>query len=253
MNFAFISGCIEGPEGPCVFGGKLDLACGYTCVSITNMNKVKQTLTNKKKPETRKEKKALYASPLREEQARLTEEKIQTALFELFQQNGSPESITYKGVAQAAGVTEMTVYRYYPDRSKLLQSLWSRINHLLGKNIRMPESVGSLLELNPKLHLGFDEHQAIMVASITSPQGREMRSSLNDIRRKAFLNIVSEINPDLDAAAKTRLAAVLQLLHSAYAWDSIKQQWGLSGAEIAQATQDALQVLINNAKKVRSI
>ncbi len=150
-------------------------------------------------------------------------------------------------------MTEMTVYRYFPDRSQLLKALWDKINEILGKDIGMPESANTLLDQNAKLIMGFDKNPAIAIASITTPQGREMRTAINELRRKSFLKITKELNPKLNQSAATRIGAILQLLHSAYAWDCLKQHWNLSGSEIAQATADAITILMNSTKKGKSL
>jgi AcrR family transcriptional regulator len=205
----------------------------------------------------RRAKKSPYTSPLREEQAKLTQQKIEEAVFAIFEKGGALESITYKAVAKQAGVTEMTVFRYFPERSVLLRALWQRINQSLGPTVKMPESERELLRLNPNLHLGFDAQPYLITASITTQPGREMRAAINEERQKSFLKIVDELTDDLsvgrgaklDPQTRIQCAAVLQLLHSAYAWDSMKQQWNMSGDQISEATTKAIQVLVHSIKK----
>jgi uncharacterized protein YaaR (DUF327 family) len=82
------------------------LRASIISVSITNM--MKETLKQSKKG--KKTKKVQYKSPLRDEQAKLTESKIQNAVFEIFKDGGAIENITYKAVAQKASVTEMITF-----------------------------------------------------------------------------------------------------------------------------------------------
>lgn len=196
--------------------------------------------------------KAAYHSTLRKEQARLTLTKIQDAVLELFQSCGSAESLTYKAIAQKAGVTEMTVYRHFPQRSELMKTLWERINQNLGQGVGMPWSVNQLLGQNSALHEGFSKNAVLASASVMSQQGREMRSSLDNERQAAFLGIVKELNPGLKGKTARQKAAILQLLHSAYAWDSLQLHWGFSGEEISESTRDALEVFIQHIKKARN-
>jgi hypothetical protein len=76
-----------------------------------------------------------------------------------------------------------------------------------------------------------------------------MRASVNKQRRKAFLAIVEETAPNLDGAQKTAAAAIVQLLHSAYAWDSLREQWDMSGKTAGKATKWAIEVIL---KELRS-
>lgn len=190
-----------------------------------------------------------YRSDLRAAQADLTREKIGRAAADLLQEKGGAEGITFKAVAARAGVTEMTVYRHFPTREALLHGLWRHINDTMGPDIGMPESADALLRQHDALFAGFDRVAPQIVASITTAQGREMRASLNRRRRKAFLAIVDAAAPGLDAKRRTAAASILQLLHSAYAWDSLREQWSLDGPASGEATKWAIKTLLKDLRR----
>ncbi|MDX2275220.1 MAG: TetR/AcrR family transcriptional regulator [Hyphomonadaceae bacterium] len=200
---------------------------------------------NKAKPSP----KPAYRSDLRHAQAGLTRDKIQRAAAALLEERGAAEGITFKAVAERAGVTEMTVYRHFPTREALLEGLWRHLNDKMAPDLGMPDSAEALLAQHDALFAGFDRIAPQIVASITSPQGREMRASLNKQRRKAFLAIIEAAAPGLDPQRKTAAAAVLQLLHSAYAWDSLREQWGLNGKAAGKATKWAIEALLNDVRR----
>lgn len=189
------------------------------------------------------------ASNLRAAQVELTRDRIQQAAASLLEERGASDGITFKAVAERAGVTEMTVYRHFPTRNHLLQGLWRHLNEEMDPDIVVPESTAALFDQHDKLYSGFDRIAPQIVASISTTQGREMRAALNKQRRKAFLAIVEEVAPNLNASRKTAAAAILQLLHSAYAWDSLREQWDLDGKAAGKATKWAIEVLL---KELRS-
>jgi AcrR family transcriptional regulator len=191
---------------------------------------------------------AAAAPALRKAQTGLTRDRIEQAVASLFDEHGGPAPITFKAVAERAGVTEMTVYRHYPTREELLKTLWRRLNAQMG-DVGMPETLAEMYGQHDALFTGFDRIAPQIVASITTPQGREMRASLNKQRRKAFLAIVDEIAPDLTATQKAQAAAVIQLLHSAYAWDSLREQWGLNGKAAGKATRWAIEAVVANIRR----
>lgn len=197
------------------------------------------------------DRKPRYQSPLRQQQAGQTRDRISQAAATLLDEGGAADSITFKAVAQRAGVTEMTVYRHFPTRADLLQGLWSHLNRKMAPGIGMPASRKELLDQHEALFAGFDSIAPQIVASITTPQGREMRHALDDERRAAFTAIVNECAPGLPLAEQQRYAAILQLLHSAYAWDSLREQWNFSSKESAQATRWALETLMKNLRTRR--
>jgi AcrR family transcriptional regulator len=189
----------------------------------------------------------------RAERVRRTREAIEGAMIGLLERGGTKESITYKAVAARAGVTEMTVYRYFPARRDLLKGLWEAINRRVGAGIVMPRSVEQLLAQTPALFRGFDRIPGLMAASVHSPQGRELRASLNAERREAFLAIVREAAGGEEPPSARSRAAVIQLLHSAYAWSSMREQWGLSGEEAGRAALWAVETLLRNLKAGQSV
>lgn len=183
-------------------------------------------------------------------QAERTRARIEEAVASLFDERGGAGEITFRAVAERAGVTEMTVYRNFPTREDLLQGLWRRLNARMG-DVGMPETQAELLNQHDALFTGFDRIAPQIVAAITTPQGREMRAALNKKRRKAFLGIVEEAAPHLSTSQKLQAAAVLQLLHSAYAWDSLREQWGMSGKSAAKATRWAIEMVLDQLRTAK--
>lgn len=178
-----------------------------------------------------------------------TRERIEAALSEALLRGGSTDSITFKSIAAGAGVTEMTVYRYFPTREDLLKGLWSNLNRRMGERIGMPESARELLAQTGELFEGFDKIPTLITASLLTEQGREMRSSLDGKRRAAFTAIVREATAQSDSPSLRARAAVIQLLHSAYAWISMREQWGLTGKESGRAAHWAIETLLKDLSR----
>lgn len=190
-----------------------------------------------------------YNSRLRQEQAEATRERILAAMADLLQTEGRVELVTNRAVAAAAGVTEVTVYRHFPSRDLLLRGLWEWLNRRNGVTVGMPESADDIIAKLPALYATFDAAPAHIVASLTSQQGREMRESLNEPRRAAFLSAVAEAAPDLPAAEQDKAAAMLQLIYSAYGWISLREQWDVTGERAADAAAWALETLLNDLRR----
>jgi AcrR family transcriptional regulator len=181
-----------------------------------------------------------------------TRERIQLATVALFLENAALESITFKAVAQRAGVAEMTVFRYFPTREQLLRGLWEHLYQRLGDSLGMPRSEHELRDEQRELFRIFDTMPEQVLASIATPEGRAIRAASNHRRRAAFLAIVEEVADDLNASEKTRTAAVLQFLHSAYAWAALREHWGFSGEESGKATLWAIDSLLSGLKRKAS-
>ncbi len=189
-----------------------------------------------------------YKSPLREAQTQATRERIVEALADLLKDDGRLEAATYKAVAERAGVTEITVYRHFPNRDVLLKALWHWLNTRAGVTVGMPRNESDLTQKLGPLFASFDAAAPHIRAAMFSPQGREMRESLNAERRDAFLAALGDATHGLPEAERRKAAAVIQLLYSAYAWLSMREQWDLEGQDAADAAVWAITTLIEDLK-----
>lgn len=190
-----------------------------------------------------------YNSRLRQEQAEATRERILSAMAAILEEDGGVEATTNRAIAERAGVREVTVYRHFPNRDALMKGLWEHLNRSNGATVGMPETEAALVGNLAPLFATFDASPAHILASVTSPQGREMRSSLNHERRAAFLAAIEDAAANLPAAERAKAAGVVQLLHSAYAWLSLREQWGLEGPEAAEAAGWAIETLLADLRR----
>jgi AcrR family transcriptional regulator len=153
------------------------------------------------------------------------------------------ESLTMAGVASRAGVTERTVFRHYPSRDALISAIWPRIQarvHSPG----FPRTAAAMIDTPPRLFPEFDKEERLIRASAFSAAGREVRRASNAERQEAARACVRDAFPDIREPELTRLAAVVQLIDSAYGWAVMKEYWGLDGAEAGLAASQALAVLL---------
>jgi AcrR family transcriptional regulator len=190
-----------------------------------------------------------YSSPLRRDQAEATRIRILDAAARLLDRDGADTGLTNRKIAAEAGVTEMTVYRHFPSRTALDEALWRHVNDKLGVAGGFPDRFDAMLERLPALFASFDAAPAHILSTVTSPTGRSMRASQDDVRRSAFLTAVAAGAPDLSQADQRQAAAVLQLLYSAYAWLSLREQWTLEGADAQRAIRWAIQALTRDLQQ----
>jgi AcrR family transcriptional regulator len=185
-----------------------------------------------------------YRSPLREEQAAATREKILAGLAGVLAANGSGEA-SYREIAAAAGVTEITVYRHFPSKDELLKAFWWWLDRRL-TDAGMPREEAALGPGVKALFAAFDREEPLIRASLLSPQGRAMRASMKAERQAGFEAALAAATRGLPAAERRRAHAVVQLLYSGWAWLSMKDQWGLSGEEAGEASAWAIGLVLDD-------
>jgi len=180
---------------------------------------------------------------------RRTRQRIVLAAAAVFHEHKTLEQVTICAVAERAGVAEMTVFRHFPKRERLLRALWEHLDQSFESAHGMPDSEYALLEQQLALFRAFDKIPSQIMASIGTPAGRSARADSNAKVRRAFISIVGEVAPALMPAEKIRVAAILQLLHSAYAWASLREQWGLSADAAGNASLCAIETLLGDLKR----
>jgi hypothetical protein len=180
--------------------------------------------------------------PIRHAHRELTEARILDAALDLLRRQDL-EALTIADIAAEAGVTERTVYRHFVTREDLLKALWPHLQRRVGSS-GFPTTATDVVALPPRLFANFDREEGGMRGSVYSTAGRDLRLAVNEERKAAFVSCVRDARPDLEGDALIRLAAVVQLLDSAFAWVVMKDFWGLDGAEAGRAASEAIAVLL---------
>jgi AcrR family transcriptional regulator len=180
-------------------------------------------------------------SSLRDQHVDLTRDLIMRA-FQRLLQNDLPDAITYPQVAEAAGVSLRTVYRYFPTRVDLLKSAAAWLAEFTdGVEWRDPRTVDDLAGVVPEMGRIFDEHTNVFRALA----GDE----LQDQRREAVAAAVADVSGNLPADEARRAEAVLGYIRSGRAWLVLHDHYGLGGDEIVSALDWAATTLLEDVRR----
>ena len=178
---------------------------------------------------------------LRDQQADLTRELIMRAFRSLLQTD-HPDAITYPEVAEAAGVSLRTVYRYFPTRADLLQSAaeWFR-EFTEGARWDDPRTVRDLAGAIPQMGRLFDEHTNVFRALSDD--------ALEQPRRDAVAAAVADVSGNLPEDEVRRAEAMLGYIRSGRAWLVLHDRYGLDGDEIVAALDWAASTLLDDVRR----
>lgn len=156
---------------------------------------------------------------------------------------GEVDQLAHDALARRVGVSRQTVYRHFPDRESLMAALWERVNPRFAAQ-GLPTEEAALTELLPTMYAAMDANADIVTVAQSTPQGRAMRMAVKAKRATAFRQATAEATQGLSEREAVMATAVIQLLHGGAAWIEMRQQWGLSGPEIAKACGWAIRALL---------
>lgn len=194
---------------------------------------------------TEEQQRRSYRSPLREEQAQRTRDLILDAFTGLLEDRRA-DDITTREIAARAGVSQPTVYRYFPDRTALLEGLSGRIGQKMGERgeVAAPERVadfGAQIEAMYRASDGFAAEIRAEVLLNSDP-----RSYAAQTRRTSatLLHVVRDAFPELDQRRHRQIAGLLRSLGSSHSWLRMREEFGIPGSESGPLTRWAIETIL---------
>lgn len=190
-----------------------------------------------------------YESPLRERQMKETKEAIFRAATEQLADHGLAE-FHIPELAEAAGVSVRTVYRYFPTKDALLESFAHWLDDQVGSPATTPAaSLDDLLEGVETVYAGFDDNEGVIRSHWATPHGRGIREKGRIRRLAAVESAVKSALPNLSAKEQRQATAILSLLHSSRTWQAFKDDFGIDGKESGKVVAWALRTLVADLRR----
>lgn len=136
-------------------------------------------------------------------------------------------------LADAAGVSERTVYRHFPDREALLDAVNDHFSEVMSTGHR-EEDLADLDELArfvPEVFRDFDQHAAATKASLLINPDPARVLPTQQRRTELFVDISRRSFPDLPEADQRRLGQLIRTLTSTYNWLRMREEFGMTADE----------------------
>jgi AcrR family transcriptional regulator len=187
----------------------------------------------------------MTAVPLQDARRAVVDERVLEAVADVL---AAGEELTFAKIATVAGVPERTVYRHFPTRAALLGAVYAWTNRRISLDARPATGAEAVAAVRRTFPV-FDELAPIVRELLLAPEGLDARLADNDRRRRAALAVVRNDAPGVDRVTARRVAAVVQLLSSAAAWQALRDYWDLDGAEAAETSALAIELLLGGAAR----
>jgi AcrR family transcriptional regulator len=176
-----------------------------------------------------------YHSPARSQRAAATRERIIDAGARLVRgfTTWDWDELTFKAVAERAGVSERTVYRNFPSERHLHDAIMARLEDEAGISYEDVE-LDNLADVTARVFASL--RRFAIKDTVGAPRGPAFAGA--DARRHDALNrAVTARAPELPDAQRRALAGLLDVLWSPPTYERLIGAWNLDNGEAVSAVQ----------------
>ena len=169
-----------------------------------------------------------YDSPVRREQAAATRDRIVTAGSELVHELPTWDwrGVTFRAVAERAGVGERTVYRYFPTERRLRDAVMQRLEEEAGvtyEGVTLDDLPAVTARVFASLHSFAVQHADI------PPIDDPTFEAADERRRVALRQAVATAAPGWSKAQQETAAASLDVLWNLPSYERLVGAWQFDG------------------------
>ncbi len=179
---------------------------------------------------------------LRARQAALARTAILQALLRHLEA-GDADDVSMDDLAQQAGVSRRTLYRYFPTRGDLLAAAGQWIRDEV---LQLPVQIGDegIVESFRRAAVRLQEHPRVARALLRTETGRTLRTGYRAERVAAIRDALTREIPGLSRRDRDRAAGVLTYLCSSNAWITVQDESGLDAPSAQAAVAWAIEALL---------
>lgn len=183
-----------------------------------------------------------YDNSARRQKAAQTRERIVSAGSELVHEFESWDwrGLTFRAVAERAGVGERTVYRHFPTERHLHDAVMQRLEGEAGVSYD-DVSLDNLGDVTA--HVFASLQRFSVRETVPTPRDSAFVDS-DDRRREALLRAVAAAAPDLPDRQRRTIAALLDVLWSPASYERLVGRWKLDGPAATSAVDWAMTCIV---------
>jgi AcrR family transcriptional regulator len=185
----------------------------------------------------------IYRSELRTRQADSTRTGILDAALRVMARGIA--TLTVPDVAREAGVSVPTVYRHFPTKQELLDSLYPYLERRAGRSgLVVPTTMAEFRVGVRRVLEQLDSFDDMARAALASPAAEEARARSMPRRIALIRAMVDTIEPPLRPASRERLTRLVVVLTSSAALRAWRDHLGTSPDEVADEIEAIVEAVI---------
>jgi AcrR family transcriptional regulator len=183
-----------------------------------------------------------YDSPVRRQRAQETRDRILAAGSELVHGFASWDwdGLTFRAVAERAGVGERTVYRYFPTERHLHDAVMQRLEEEAGITYEDVD-LDNLTEVTRRIFATL--HRFAVSTWVNEPDDPTF-AVVDDRRRRALAEAVEAAAPDWSSTDRETVTALLDVLWNPPSYERLVTTWKLPGDQATDAITWLIDLVI---------
>lgn len=172
----------------------------------------------------------------------MTRDAIRDAAIAVASETGFA-AMTMEKVAEQAGVSPSTVYRYFADRGDLLNAIldWTYEQHTHLPPLASADDIAAFQE---QFMADLDHMRGLFRALVVSRVGQSESWSGREERLDMWRRLLGEVTDHLDEEEARLGQAVIVYLTGGLPWLTMADESGLDGAEAGRAVGWAIRTLV---------
>lgn len=176
-----------------------------------------------------------------------TQKLILSTAIELLERSGVTE-LTIRAVAKQAGMSERTIFRYFPSRDEFLDAVASTA--VSGMNTPAPPtSVKELLNYPEPLYRAFEKRSSLVIAGLHTDIFRRVRVESAQERWNAVTKLIDKLASHRSKKERKIAATNISYFLSASTWHYYRTNFELSLDETIDCAKSAVRLVIEDLKK----
>jgi AcrR family transcriptional regulator len=158
------------------------------------------------------------------------------------------DDVSMADIAEAAGVSLRTLYRYFPDRESLLHAAGEHLYATLDMpyDIDGPDQISASFQRAARQ---LSTRSELTRALVRTGAGRAARGAVRNRRVEAIKDTLRPLTDDLDAETALLATAVIAHLCGAASWVMIADENGLDDTEAQRAVAWAIDRLVESLQQ----
>jgi AcrR family transcriptional regulator len=192
-----------------------------------------------------------YDSPLREEQAQRTRERILDAALRVI--SSGIANVSMPAIAREAGVSVATVYRHFPTKADVLAAVYPHVARQHGLDqLPDPTSLNDLRESIRRIFERVDGLDDLARAAMASPGAAEVRHATMPSRMARVGRIADGLGSDISDEARARFTRLLIVLTASASLRMWRDHIGASVETAADDIDFAMRAVVAASRRNQS-